>query len=149
VRAVVQRVREAKVEVGAEVVADIGAGLLVLVGVGVEDGSADAVELARRIVHLRIFPDDEGKMNLSVLDAGGTVALVSQFTLFGDARKGRRPYFGGAAAPEIAAPLIDKVAGAIDALGVDVQCGRFQAHMQVSLTNDGPVTILLDTQKTF
>ena len=148
-RAVVQRVREAKVEVGAEVVADIGAGLLVLVGVGVEDGSADAVELARRIVHLRIFPDDEGKMNLSVLDAGGTVALVSQFTLFGDARKGRRPYFGGAAAPEIAAPLIDKVAGAIDALGVDVQCGRFQAHMQVSLTNDGPVTILLDTQKTF
>jgi D-tyrosyl-tRNA(Tyr) deacylase len=149
VRAVVQRVREAKVEVGAEVVAEIGAGLLVLVGVGVEDGSADAVELARRIVHLRIFPDDEGKMNLSVLDAGGTVALVSQFTLFGDARKGRRPYFGGAAAPEIAAPLIDKVAGAIDALGVDVQCGRFQAHMQVSLTNDGPVTILLDTQKTF
>ncbi|MFB0976172.1 MAG: D-aminoacyl-tRNA deacylase [Myxococcota bacterium] len=148
-RAVVQRVREAKVEVGAEVVAEIGAGLLVLVGVGVEDGSADAVELARRIVHLRIFPDDEGKMNLSVLDAGGTVALVSQFTLFGDARKGRRPYFGGAAAPEIAAPLIDKVAGAIDALGVDVQCGRFQAHMQVSLTNDGPVTILLDTQKTF
>ncbi|HIL99801.1 MAG: D-aminoacyl-tRNA deacylase [Myxococcota bacterium] len=148
-RAVVQRVREAKVEVGAEVVADIGPGLLVLVGVGGEDGSGDAAELARRIVHLRIFPDDEGKMNLSVLDTGGAVALVSQFTLFGDARKGRRPYFGGAAAPEIAAPLIDKVAGAIRSLGVDVQCGRFQTHMQVSLTNDGPVTILLDTQKSF
>jgi len=149
VRAVVQRVREAKVEVGAEVVADMGPGLLVLVGVGGEDGSGDAAELARRIVHLRIFPDDEGKMNLSVLDAGGAVALVSQFTLFGDARKGRRPYFGGAAAPEIAAALIDKVADVIRSLGVDVQCGRFQAHMQVSLTNDGPVTILLDTQKTF
>ena len=148
-RAVIQRVREAKIEVAAEVVAEVGPGLLVLVGVGVEDGSDDAAELARRIAHLRIFPDDEGKMNLSVLDAGGAVALVSQFTLFGDARKGRRPYFGGAAAPEIAAPLIDEVAGAIRSFGVDVQCGRFQTHMQVSLTNDGPVTILLDTQKNF
>ena len=148
-RAVVQRVSDARVEVDGETVAQIGHGLLVLVGVGHDDGASDAPELAKRIVHLRVFPDDQGKMNRSVLDAGGSVALVSQFTLFGDARKGRRPYFGDAAAPEIAEPMLEDVARAIRDLGVDVECGRFQAHMQVSLTNDGPVTILLDTQKLF
>lgn len=148
-RAVVQRVSDARVDVGSETVAQIGRGLLVLVGVGREDREADAPELAKRIVHLRIFPDDEGKMNRSLCDTRGSVLLVSQFTLFGDARKGRRPYFGDAATPEIAEPLIEKVAREIAELGVEVQCGRFQAHMQVSLTNDGPVTILLDTQKLF
>lgn len=148
-RAVVQRVSQARVDVEGEIVAQIGPGLLVLVGIGHEDGELEASELAKRIVHLRIFPDDAGKMNRSLLDCGGSVALVSQFTLYGDARKGRRPYFGDAAPPEIAESLIEVVANAIGELGVEVQCGRFQAHMQVSLTNDGPVTILLDTQKLF
>jgi len=149
VRAVVQRVTEARVEVDGEVVAEIGPGLLALVGVGHDDVDADARELAKRLVHLRIFPDDEGKLNRSVLECGGAIAVVSQFTLFGDARKGRRPFFGDAAAPERAEPLVEAVARVVDELGVEVQCGRFRAQMQVHLTNDGPVTILLDTQKLF
>ena len=120
-----------------------------LVGVGTEDAVSDAEELARRIVHLRVFPDDAGRMNRSLLDTGGSLALVSQFTLYGDARKGRRPYFGDAASPEVAAPLLEKLAAAARADGVNVASGRFQAHMMVSLVNDGPVTVLLDTQKLF
>jgi D-tyrosyl-tRNA(Tyr) deacylase len=149
VRAVVQRVSSASVRVGDEVVGAIDGGLLALVGVGHDDGLGDADELAKRMVNLRIFADDEGRMNRSLLDCGASLLLVSQFTLFGDARKGRRPFFGSAAAPELAAPLIERIVSAARALGVEVECGRFQAHMEVSLVNDGPVTLLLDTQKLF
>lgn len=148
-RAVVQRVSEACVRVGEEKVAEIGAGLLALVGVGREDSLSDAEELASRIIHLRVFPDDAGRMNRSLLETGGSLALVSQFTLYGDARKGRRPFFGDAASPDVAAPLIEKLAATARANGVEVASGRFQAHMMVSLVNDGPVTVLLDTQKVF
>jgi D-tyrosyl-tRNA(Tyr) deacylase len=148
-RAVVQRVSEASVRVGDEQVAEIGLGLLALVGVGRDDSLSDAEELANRIVHLRIFPDDAGRMNRSLLDCAGSLALVSQFTLYGDTRKGRRPYFGDAASPEVAAPLLEKLADAVREHGVQVSPGRFQAHMMVSLVNDGPVTVLLDTQKVF
>lgn len=148
-RAVVQRVSSASVRVADELIAEIGAGLLALVGVGSADSESDARDLAQRIVHLRIFPDDAGRMNHSLLESGGSLAVVSQFTLYGDARKGRRPYFGDAAPPDVAAPLIETVAVAARAAGVDVVTGRFQAHMMVSLVNDGPVTVLLDTQKVF
>lgn len=148
-RAVVQRVSSAAIEVGGETVGEIASGLLALVGVGREDTLSDAEDLARKIVHLRVFADASGRMNRSLLDCGFSLALVSQFTLYGDARKGRRPYFGDAAAPEVAAPLIEGLASAARACGVQVACGRFQAHMEVSLVNDGPVTILLDTQKLF
>ncbi len=143
-RAVIQRVRSATIQVGEETVGEIGPGLLGLVGVGREDAVSDAEELAKRIVHLRVFADDTGRMNRSLLDCGGSLALVSQFTLYGDARKGRRPYFGEAAPPEVAAPLFDKLVAATVEHGVDVECGRFQAHMQVSLVNDGPVTVMLE-----
>jgi D-tyrosyl-tRNA(Tyr) deacylase len=149
VRAVVQRVSRASVRVDGESIAAIDRGLLVLLGVGQGDGPTQAAELAKRIVHLRIFPDDEGRMNRSLIDTGGALAVVSQFTLYGDARKGRRPYFGDAAAPEVAEPLVDAVAEAAREFGVEVKTGRFQAHMEVNLTNDGPVTILLDSEKTF
>lgn len=132
-----------------EVVGEIASGLLVLVAVGRDDGPADALELAGRIVNLRIFPDEAGKLNRSLLDSGGALALVSQFTLYGDARKGRRPYFGQAAAPELAEPLVDAVAEAARSHGVEVATGRFQAHMEVELVNDGPVTILLDSERNF
>ncbi|MDP6977303.1 MAG: D-aminoacyl-tRNA deacylase [Myxococcota bacterium] len=148
-RAVVQRVSRASVRVDGESIAAIDRGLLVLLGVGQGDGPTQAAELAKRIVHLRIFPDDEGRMNRSLIDTGGALAVVSQFTLYGDARKGRRPYFGDAAAPEVAEPLVDAVAEAAREFGVEVKTGRFQAHMEVNLTNDGPVTILLDSEKTF
>ncbi len=148
-RAVVQRVSRAQVRTGDETLASIDRGLLVLLGVGHGDGPTQAEEIAKRIVHLRVFPDDEGRMNRSLLDVGGELALVSQFTLYGDARKGRRPFFGEAAAPEIAEPLVDAVAEAARGHGVSVVTGRFQAHMQVELTNDGPVTILLDSEKSF
>lgn len=148
-RAVVQRVRSARVEIEGEVVGSIGPGILALVGVGQQDGEADAEDLAKRMVNLRIFPDEEGRMNRSLLDVGGSVLVVSQFTLYGDARKGRRPYFGDAAASEDAAPLVESVVRAIRAFDVEVECGRFQAHMEVQLTNDGPVTILLDSEKLF
>ncbi len=148
-RAVVQRVSRASVRVDDETIAAIDRGLLVLLGVGHGDGPTQAAELARRIVHLRIFPDDEGRMNRSLVDVAGALALVSQFTLYGDARKGRRPYFADAASPEVAEPLVDAVAEAAREYGVDVVTGRFQAHMEVDLTNDGPVTILLDGEKKF
>lgn len=148
-RAVVQRVSSASITVGEETVGEIGSGLLALVGVGRDDSLSDAEELAKKIVHLRVFADSAGRMNRSLLDCGFQLALVSQFTLYGDVRKGRRPYFGDAAPPEVAAPLIEGLVTAARALGVQVACGRFQAHMDVSLVNEGPVTILLDTKRQF
>jgi len=148
-RAVVQRVSEARVTVAGEVVARMGEGLLALVGVGADDGADDAADLARRLVHLRVFEDAGGRMNRSLLDVGGTLGVVSQFTLYGDTRKGRRPYFGAAAPPERAEPLLEQVVAAAEALGAPVVRGRFGAAMEVALTNRGPVTILLDTARTF
>jgi len=148
-RAVVQRVARAQVRVAGETVAEMGPGLLALVGVGHEDGGGDAEALARRMVGLRIFEDAEGRMNRSLADVGGALGVVSQFTLLGDARQGRRPSFGAAAAPERAEPLVARVAAAARALGVEVVTGRFGEHMEVSLVNDGPVTLLLDTTKLF
>jgi D-tyrosyl-tRNA(Tyr) deacylase len=149
VRAVVQRVSEARVEVGSERVAEMGAGLLALVAVGVDDADDDALKLARKIVQLRIFNDASGRMNRSLLETGGSLAIVSQFTLFGDCRNGRRPFYGAAARPEQAAPLLDRVAEEARRLGSRVVTGRFQAEMRVTLVNDGPVTLLLDTGNVF
>jgi D-tyrosyl-tRNA(Tyr) deacylase len=146
---VVQRVARARVAVGAEEVLRIGEGLLAFVGVGRRDARAAAEELGRRLVQLRIFEDAEQRMNRCLLEAGGTLAVVSQFTLFGDARQGRRPSFGEAAPPEQAAPLVEAVAEAARALGAPVVCGRFGARMDVELVNAGPVTILLDTERVF
>lgn len=148
-RAVVQRVARARVSVDAEEILRMDAGLLALVGVGRRDGPAAAEELARRIVHLRIFEDDAGRMNRSLLETGGALGVVSQFTLFGDARQGRRPFFGEAASAEQAEPLVAALAEAARALGVAVSCGRFGARMQVELVNVGPVTLLLDSERSF
>ena len=145
-RAVVQRVSSAAVRVGDEVVGEIGGGMLALVGVAREDAPNDAEELAHKLVHLRVFEDDEGRMNRSLLDTGGELLVVSQFTLLGDTRKGRRPYFGEAAAPELAEPLIEVLIERARGAGVAVATGRFRAQMQVSLVNEGPVTILVDTR---
>jgi len=142
---VVQRVTRAAVRVADEVVSEMGPGLLALVGVARGDTEGDAHELARKLAHLRILDDDAGTMNRSLLETGGTLGVVSQFTLLGDARKGRRPSWSQAAAPEQAAPLVEAVASAAEALGVAVIRGRFRAEMQVSLCNDGPVTLLLET----
>ena len=141
-RAVVQRVRSARVIVGDEVVGAIGRGLLVLLGVAPTDTAAEAQWLADKIVGLRIFADADDKMNLSVADVGGGVLVVSQFTLYGDCRKGRRPSFVGAAPPEIAEPLYEAFVNAVRALGVPTATGRFGAMMQVELVNDGPVTLI-------
>jgi D-tyrosyl-tRNA(Tyr) deacylase len=149
VRAVAQRVREARVEVEGASVASMGEGLLALVGVGREDAEPDAAELARKLVQLRVFADAEGRMNRSLLDVGGTLGVVSQFTLFGDARQGRRPSFASAAPPEQAEALLEALATAAIDLGAPVVTGRFRARMQISLVNDGPVTILLDTKRLF
>jgi D-aminoacyl-tRNA deacylase len=139
VRALVQRVSEASVTVEGEEVARIGHGLLVLVGIGRGDGEAEADQLARRLLALRVFEDDAGKMNLSVGDAGGEILLVSQFTLYGDTRKGNRPSFVDAAPPEEAEPLYERVREALGAQG-----GVFGARMAVALVNDGPVTLLVE-----
>jgi D-tyrosyl-tRNA(Tyr) deacylase len=146
---VVQRVVRARVTLGADEVLRMGEGLLALIGVGRRDAKEAAEELARRIVNLRIFEDAEGRMNRSLLETGGTLGVVSQFTLFGDARQGRRPFFGEAAPSEQAAPLVAAVADAARELGATVLCGRFGARMQVELVNEGPVTLLLDTERTF
>ncbi len=135
---------EADVSVEGEMIAAIGAGLVVLVGVATEDTEQDAITLATKLVGLRIFPDDDRKMNRSIVDVGGSMLLISQFTLLADLRKGRRPAFNGAAPPEIAEPLLATFAAAIEAEGVEVEQGRFGAMMDVSLTNDGPVTIVID-----
>jgi D-tyrosyl-tRNA(Tyr) deacylase len=141
---VLQRVTAARVEVDDQIVGEIGPGLLALVGVGIGDVRSNAIELANTIVGLRIFPDDAGKMNRSVLDVAGSVLVVSQFTLLADTSRGRRPSFTAAAPPEVAETLIAEVAAAIAAAGVVVAQGRFGAHMTVSLVNDGPVTIVLE-----
>jgi D-aminoacyl-tRNA deacylase len=143
-RAVVQRVRRARVLVGDEVVGEIAAGLLVLLGVTHADTEEHARWLADKIVGLRIFADDEGKMNRDVVEAGGAVLVVSQFTLYGDCRKGRRPSFIDAAPPAIAIPLYEAFVNGIKALGVPTATGRFGADMLVELVNDGPVTLILD-----
>lgn len=145
----VQRVRHARVDVAGECIAEMGPGLLVLVGVGLDDQDEHAMELVRKITGLRIFEDEQGRMNDSLLDTGGTLGLVSQFTLLADTRKGRRPSFGPAARPEEAEPLFNRVVEEAKALGVPVVTGRFGAAMEVTLLNDGPVTLLIDTAKTF
>ena len=144
-RAVVQRVRSARVKVEGEIVGEMGEGLLCLVAAGRDDGLRDAEDLAKKLVHLRIFADDEGRMNRSLLEVGGTLGAVSQFTLYGDTRKGRRPYFGDAAEPEVAAPLLDAFVSCVESLGVSVVTGRFGAEMDVELVNAGPVTLWIDT----
>lgn len=145
----VQRVREARVSVAGAEIARMGCGLLALVGVGHADDEAHARELARRLVQLRVLPDAQGRMNRSLLESGGTLGVVSQFTLFGDARHGRRPSYGEAAPAERAEPLVACVVEAARAQGVPVVTGRFGAEMQVTLVNSGPVTLLLDTEKRF
>jgi D-tyrosyl-tRNA(Tyr) deacylase len=148
-RAVVQRVTSARVTVEDRVTGEIGPGLLVLVGVEQDDGPADVQYVAAKVRDLRIFADQAGKMNLSVLDRQGSVLVVSQFTLSGDARNGRRPSFATAAPPQIARALYEDVVRELRASGLRVETGEFQAMMQVALVNDGPVTILLDSRKTF
>ena len=144
-RTLIQRGSRAGVTVDGQVVGQIGPGLLVLLGVGTGDGPAEVEYLAGKIAHLRIFEDAEGKMNRSVLDTGGAVLVVSQFTLYADTRKGRRPSFIDAAPPAAAAALVAAFAAALQARGLPVATGQFQAHMQVALVNDGPVTIWLDS----
>lgn len=148
-RAVVQRVSRASVTVGDERVASVGRGLCVLVGVGRTDDGADADLLADKVVGLRIFEDAAGKMNLSLADVGGELLAVSQFTLLGDARKGKRPSFVDAMEPEGARSLFERFCERCRASGVSVSTGRFRAEMQVELVNEGPVTILLDSRRTF
>ncbi len=148
-RAVVQRVAEAAVSVGGERVAAIGPGLLVLLGVGRDDTEADADYLADKVVHLRIFEDAAGQMNRSVHDARGAVLVVSQFTLYGDARRGRRPGFSSAAPPEDANRLYRHFVDRVAATGLEVREGVFRAMMDVSLVNHGPVTLLLDSARAF
>lgn len=148
-RAVVQRVTRAEVRVGGSPTGSIRTGLLVLLGVGQEDGEPDADALADKIAALRIFEDDAGKMNRAVAEVGGGVLVVSQFTLFGDARKGNRPSFTAAAPPERANALYERFCAALRAKGLPVATGVFRAEMQVELVNDGPVTLLVDTKKLF
>jgi D-aminoacyl-tRNA deacylase len=144
VRAVVQRVSRASVSVGGEEVGAIGPGLCVLVGMTPGDGADHARRLAAKLWHLRIFADDSGTMNRSVAEAGGAVLVVSQFTLYGDTSRGRRPSWIAAARPEHAEPLVDALVAELRALGATVATGRFRADMQVALVNDGPVTMILD-----
>ena len=148
-RAVVQRVSRAKVLVGQAVVGEIGPGLLVLVGVANEDGPHDVQYIAEKVRGLRVFPDEAGRMNRSVVETGGAILVVSQFTLQADCRKGRRPSFDGAAPPALAQALYEDVVRTLKESGVRVETGVFQADMQVELINDGPVTILLDSAKNF
>lgn len=148
-RAVVTRVARAQVQTANECVAQIERGLLVLLGVGLDDGEDDAAAIAHRIAHLRIFPDGAGLMNRSVLEVRGSVLLVSQFTLHGDARRGRRPSFASAAREEQARPLYERAGALLEREGIPVRYGVFGAQMLVESVNDGPVTILLDTKKAF
>jgi D-tyrosyl-tRNA(Tyr) deacylase len=148
-RAVVQRVSHAKVSVNGEVTGEIGRGLLILLGVASGDAPADADYLADKIVGLRIFEDSSGKMNLAVAEVGGALLVVSQFTLYGDVRRGKRPSFDGAATPQAARELYEHFVEKVRAAGLRCETGRFQETMQVELVNEGPVTILLDSAKTF
>ena len=148
-RAVVHRVAEASVRIDGVVSGRIGPGLAVLLGVAVGDGERDADYLAEKVLNLRVFPDDAGQMNRSVLDTGGAVLVVSQFTLYGDMRKGRRPSFDDAAPPELARALYEGVVRELRSAQVPVATGQFQAMMRVELVNDGPVTVLVDSTKQF
>jgi D-tyrosyl-tRNA(Tyr) deacylase len=148
-RAVLQRVSRARVTVDSSVTGEIGAGLMILLGVGKEDTSAIASSMAEKCVNLRIFEDDQGKMNRSLLDVKGNALVVSQFTLYGDARGQRRPSFIAAAPPELAKAMYEEFCAALRKLGVTVATGIFQAMMSVELVNEGPVTILLDSGKAF
>jgi D-tyrosyl-tRNA(Tyr) deacylase len=141
---VLQRVTEASVVVAGETVAAIGRGFLALVGVGDEDTDADADVVAAKVAGLRVFSDSDGRFNESLADAGGAVLVVSQFTLLGDVRRGRRPSFSKAAAPEVAEPLVDRFADGLRGAGIEVATGVFGAKMQVRLVNDGPVTLVID-----
>jgi D-tyrosyl-tRNA(Tyr) deacylase len=149
VRAVAQRVSRAVVRVEDETTGHMQGGLLALVGVAAGDGEADARYIAEKLVHLRIFPDSEGRMNRSLLEIRGALGVVSQFTLLGDCRKGRRPGWSAAAPPELAEPLVERVASLARELGVEVITGRFRAKMRVELVNEGPVTVLLDSSRLF
>lgn len=148
-RAVVQRVTSAQVSVEGRVVSRIGRGLLVLLGVERDDGAADLEYVAGKVRDLRIFGDDEGKMNRSIVDEAGEILVVSQFTLSADCRRGRRPSFDRAAPPDVARTMYEAFVNALRAMQLPVQTGQFQALMQVELTNDGPVTLLLDSRKNF
>jgi len=148
-RAVVQRVREARVRVDGRVVGQIGPGLLALIGIARDDGPEDVAYLASKIRDLRIFDDADGKMNLALADAGGSILAVSQFTLYGDVRRGRRPSFDRAAGADVGRLLFDALVLELRSTGLPVATGVFQAHMDVELVNDGPVTILLDSRKAF
>ena len=143
-RIVLQRVKQAQVQVEADVVGRIGVGLLLLVGVGKADDAAAVEFLANKVLNLRIFEDEQGKMNRSILEVGGGILAVSQFTLYGDTRKGRRPGFDAAALPQQAQPLFDQFVEKLRQSGLVVETGRFGAHMEVSLINDGPVTFILE-----
>ena len=148
-KACIQRVSRARVTVGGEICGQIGQGMLVLLGVAVGDTKAGARKLAEKVSGLRIFEDDQEKMNLSLADVGGAMLVVSQFTLLGDCRKGRRPSFVAAAEPELAERLYKEFVVEVERRGVIVATGRFRAHMDVALVNDGPVTLLLDSRKAF
>ena len=148
-RAVVQRAKRAEVRVGGEVVGRIGTGLVVLLGVGKSDTEAAGTSLAEKIANLRVFDDEQGKMNRSLLETGGQVLCVSQFTLYGDCRKGRRPSYDQAAPPEQAVLLYEAFVAALRNLGIPTETGRFRAMMELELVNDGPVTLLLDSERTF
>ena len=148
-RAVVQRVSRARVTVEGRVTGEIGPGLMILLGVGREDSASVAAAIAEKVAHLRIFEDDQGKMNRSLLDVSGGALVISQFTLYGDARGQRRPSFIAAAPPDVAKTLYEEFSAALQRLGVRVATGIFQAMMSVELVNEGPVTILLDSSKTF
>jgi len=148
-RAVVQRVQRARVTVAERVVGEIGSGLLVYAAAAPDDGSDDVRYVADKVVHLRVFPDDSGKMNCDVTQAGGEVLLVSAFTVHADARKGRRPSFDGSASGDVAAPLIEQLAAELRGLGVTVATGQFAAYMLVDSINDGPICVLLDSRRLF
>lgn len=148
-RAVVQRVSRGRVSVSGEVVGEVGRGYVVLLGIAREDDQAAADYMADKIAGLRVFEDEAGKMNRSIQEAGGAILAVSQFTLYGDVRRGRRPGFDRAGRPEQAEPLYERFVERLRAMGISVETGRFQTHMDVELVNDGPVTILVDSDRSF
>lgn len=148
-RAVVQRVVDCSIEVEGEIVGAIGRGALIYLGIKPDDGPQEITQVAGKVANLRIFEDDEGVMNRSLIDTGGAACVVSQFTLYGDTRKGRRPSYNRAAPPEVATPVYERFVEELRTMGLEVATGVFQAHMQVRYTNDGPVTILIDSEKAF
>jgi len=148
-RAVIQRVKRAEVRINGQAVGTVGAGMLVLLGIGKEDNLEAASSLADKIVNLRIFDDEQGRMNRSIAETKGSLLCVSQFTLYGDCRKGRRPSYDQAARPEVASQLYEAFVESVRAKGITVATGQFQAMMEVELVNDGPVTVLLDSERVF